>query len=102
MAEYGKRDWSEVKAHPLPAPISATLEDPDDAAHLMLRRYIVEQAWEIERLRQLAAMLVEARMAEERYQEALGDAASILAVTNAPTRHERMALDVIRRALGDE
>lgn len=58
MSEYGKSDWSEVEAHPLPTLIRATLEDLDDAAHLMLRRHIVEQAWEVKRLRE---QLAEAR-----------------------------------------
>jgi len=52
--------------------------------------------------RQLATMLVEARMAEERYQEALGEVASILCATSAQTRHAQKAMDVIRGALGDE
>jgi len=51
---------------------------------------------------QLATMLVESRIAEERYKEALGEVASILCATSAQTRHTQKAMDVIRGALGDE
>jgi len=65
MSKYGKRDWAEVEAHPLPAPLPAMLEDLDDAAHFALRRHIVEQAWEIERLTDGLRLLSEAHEWDE-------------------------------------